>query len=82
MIQLPARKGRAARRATLVLKYGTVSLCKPRNSSTPGLPKSLALQLVEVKEADPPEGEEAIHWRLLTSHRVEGAEEAQLPSPA
>lgn len=73
-IDLPARKGRAARRATLVLKYGTVSLCRPRNNPSPGLPESLTLQMVEVEEVDPPEGEEAIHWRLLTSHAL-GAED-------
>lgn len=75
-IDLPARKVRAARHATLVLKYGTVSPRRPRHCSTPGMPASLALQLVEVEELDPPEGEEAIHWRLLTSHAVETAEEA------
>ena len=36
----------------------------------------LTLQLVEVQELDRPEGADAIHWRLLTTHPVESADEA------
>ena len=53
-----------------------MSLCRARHCSTPGLPQTLALQLVEVQELDPPEGTDAIHWRLLTTHPVESADEA------
>ena len=31
---------------------------------------------MEVQELDPPEGTDAIHWRLLTTHPVESADEA------
>ena len=75
-LEVPVRKSRPARQATLALKYGPVSLCHPRHCSTSGLPKTLTLQLVEVQELDPPEGVQAIHWRLLTTHQVESAEEA------
>lgn len=34
------------------------------------LPKSVRLRLVDIREIDPPEGAEAIHWRLLTTHEV------------
>ena len=70
VLDLPARKGRPARRATLALKYGTVQICRPRHCSTPAMPETVTLQLVEVEELAPPPGEAAIHWRLLTTHPV------------
>lgn len=76
-IDVVARKGRAARRATLALKYGTVEVRRPRHCSTPGMPETLSLQLVEVEERNPPPGETAIHWRLLTTHRVASPAEAR-----
>ena len=76
LLDLPPRKGRAARRATLALKYGTVEIRRPRHCSTAGLPKSVTLQLVEVEERDPPPGADAIHWRLLTTHAVTSVAEA------
>ena len=65
-----ARKDRPARHATLALKYGTVEICRPQHCATPGLPKTVTLQLVEVEERDPPPDAAAIHWRLLTTHTV------------
>jgi hypothetical protein len=75
-LDLPARKGRPARHALLALKYGTVRICRPRHCSTPGLPETVTLQLVEVEELAPPPGEAAIHWRLLTTHAVTNAAQA------
>jgi len=75
-LDLPPRKDRPARRATLALKYGTVQICRPQHCSTPGLPRSVTLQLVEVEELDPPPGEAAIHWRLLTTHPVTSVAQA------
>ena len=76
VLDLPPRKARAARRARLALKYGTVEICQPRHCSTAGLPKSMTLQLVEVEEINPPPGATAIHWRLLTTHAVTTVAEA------
>ncbi|MEE9210953.1 MAG: IS4 family transposase [Kiloniellales bacterium] len=70
VLDLPPRKGRPARRALLALKYGTVRICRPRHCSTPGLAKTVTLQLVEVEELAAAPGEAAIHWRLLTTHAV------------
>ena len=53
VLDLPPRKARAARRARLALKYGTVEICRPRHCSTAGLPKSMTLQLVEGRAAGP-----------------------------
>lgn len=74
---LPARNGRQARRATLALKYGSVEIGRSGHCSTPGLPKSVSLQLVDVEECNPPLDQPAIHWRLLTTHPVTNMEEAR-----
>lgn len=76
VVDLPVRKGRAARRAELALKYGTVQICRPQHCSTPDMPETVRLQLVEVEEHDPPPGVEAVHWRLLTTHPVASVEDA------
>ncbi len=76
MLELPPRTGRPARRAVLALKYGTVRICRPRHCSTPGMPETVTLQLVEIEEIDPPPGAPAIHWRLLTSHAVTSVAQA------
>ena len=34
------------------------------------MPKSVSLWVVDVREVDPPEGAEPVHWRLLTTHEV------------
>ena len=75
-LDLPVRKARKARRAVLALKYGTVEIRRPQSCSTPGMPKTVRLQLVEVEEIDPPSGETPVHWRLLTTHPVARVEEA------
>jgi hypothetical protein len=68
---LRAREGRPARQAHLLVRYGPVQLQRPRNPGEKGLPKSVAVSLVEVSEIDPPEGQEPVLWRLLTTHPVE-----------
>ena len=69
-IELPARNGRPARTAKLALRFGSVQVRRPRNCTTPGLPETLTLNLVEVAEVDPPADQDPIHWRLLTTHAV------------
>jgi hypothetical protein len=77
-VDLPAIPGRKARRAQLSLRFGTVEIARPRHKQGGAeLPKTLTLQVVDVREIDPPEGEEAAHWRLLTSHKIETAEDAR-----
>jgi hypothetical protein len=51
------------------LRYGEVEIRRPRGEDR-SLPAQLPLRLVEVKEVDPPEGVEALHWRLLTTHHI------------
>lgn len=74
-LDLPARPGRRARQAKVAVRYTTVALARPRNGAAAGLPASVSLTLVDVREVDPPPGEN-IHWRLLTTHPVEDPAQA------
>jgi hypothetical protein len=76
-IKLPARQpDRAARTATVEVRYGEVEICRPRDERDHSLAKTVRLRLVEVREVDPPEGVEPLLWRLLTTHDVADAEKA------
>ena len=73
-IEIPARlPDRAKRTATVEMRFGEVEICRPRGEKDRTLPKSVRLRLVDVRETAPPEGAEAIHWRLLTTHEVADA---------
>lgn len=61
---------RAKRDARLELRFGSVTIERSPNEKDRSLAKTVRLSLVEVREIDPPEGIEAIHWRLLTTHDV------------
>jgi hypothetical protein len=74
-LDLPAKPGRKARQSQVAVRFMTVSLARPRNGPAAGLPKSVSLTLVDVREIDPPPGE-AVHWRLLTTHKVETVAQA------
>jgi hypothetical protein len=77
MLDLPARgPQRPARHARVSLRFGAVELRRPQGTKDRDLPASVILALVEVVERDPPPGIEAIHWRLLTTHRVGNAAQA------
>lgn len=72
VIALPARPpGRAARDARVELRFGEVEIARPVNEKDRTLAASVRLRLVEVREIDPPQGVEAVHWRLLSTHPVE-----------
>lgn len=76
-IDLPARQpDRAARTATVEMRFGEVDIRRPRDERDRDLPKTVRLHLVEVREVEPPDGVEAPHWRLLTTHDVADAEKA------
>lgn len=80
-VELPAVPGRKARTATIALKACPVAIKRPKRNRTAwsaALPASVELTLVEARETDPPEGEAAVHWRLLTTRPVEGLAGAQL----
>jgi hypothetical protein len=75
-LSLRAQPGRPAREVRLEARFGRVEVKRPRNCREPDMPKTVALTLVEVAEADPPAGVEPILWRLLTTHPVETPKQA------
>ena len=75
VLDLPAKPGRPARQARLEVRFMRATLKRPRNGVDEGLPNTLELYLVDVREVDPPAGEN-IHWRLLTTRPVAGLREA------
>jgi hypothetical protein len=68
-LDLPAKPGRSARQATLTARFCPITLKRPRNRIAEGLPETLTLNLVDLREVDPPAGE-TVHWRLLTTYPV------------
>ena len=76
-VTIPAAPGRKARDTELAVRFASVKLCKPLHSKASGLPASIALTLVDVREVQVPEDAEPIHWRLLTTHTVTNLAEAR-----
>jgi hypothetical protein len=75
-LDLPAKPGRKPRTARLQVRFKAVGLARPKNGLRAGLPESVAVSLVDICESDPPAGETALHWRLLTTHAVRDAADA------
>ena len=70
----PGDKGR---QATVELRAGKVLIARPHNGLVEDLPKDITLTLVEAREVNaPPEVKEPLLWRLLTSHDVGDAAQA------
>jgi hypothetical protein len=76
-VKIPAAPGRKERVAELVVRFSAVDLCKPLHGAAPDLPATIAVTLVDVREASTPDGGEPIHWRLLTTHPITGLGEAR-----
>jgi hypothetical protein len=72
----PRGPGDKGRTATVALRSGKVSIARPKNGLVASLPAVIELNLVEAREIDPPLGKTALLWRLLTTHTVEDAEQA------
>jgi hypothetical protein len=76
--QKKARKERSARTATMEVRSASVTLHRPkRPADQPRLPE-VKINVVWVRETNPPAGEEAVEWILLTSLPVETFEQACL----
>ena len=70
-VELPAAPGRKARTAELSIKFGAIEINRPASrKASDGLPKAVAVTLVIGQEINPPEGQEAATWFLLTTHHV------------
>jgi hypothetical protein len=77
-IHLPAREKRKARTARLALRFTTVTLAPPQRHRTavPDPLPPLPLYAVHVKELEPPPGETAVEWMLLTNMPVHTFDDA------
>lgn len=70
------QKARSAHRAKLELRFGTVEIKKPGNCTDKNAPQSIHLQAIEVREIEALDGEEPIHWRILTTHTINDMKDA------
>jgi hypothetical protein len=76
-LDLQARPGkRQARQARLSVRFGKVCICRPKSCSDPKAPAEIELSAIEVREINPPSGEEPIYWRLLSTRDVKTVEQA------
>lgn len=69
----PGDKGRLAK---VELRAARVRIARPVNGLVEEGPPTVELTLVEAREVDAPAGKTALHWRLLTTHCVNTAAQA------
>lgn len=74
-IQVKRRPDREARDAHVAIRFGTLTLRRPKRAGRS--PESLSVQVVEVVEPQPPADETPIHWVLLTSLPVDSLAQAE-----
>jgi hypothetical protein len=74
-LDLPARPGRTARTAQLSVRFGRLDLRPPRENRK-SCREAVPMVYVDLREETPPEGEKALHWRLLTTLEVETVADA------
>ncbi len=72
----PRGPGEKERIATVELHAAPVRIARPRNNHLDDVPKAIELTLVEAREAAPPAGKPALHWRLYTTYQVNTAAQA------
>lgn len=77
VIDVPARGKQPARKATVALRFAPITLNRPVNSPDKGQARTVSLWVVDVREIDPPEGADPVHWRLLTTHEVSALDQAR-----
>ena len=74
---VPAKPGRKARNAHLKMSFTTVTLNLPVKRAGEYANEPLTLWAIRVWEPNPPAGEEALEWILLTNVAVNTPEEAR-----
>jgi hypothetical protein len=67
---------RAKRTAIVELRFGEVEIYRPRDEQDRTLASTVRLRLVDVREVDPPERAEPLHWRLVSTHEITDAANA------
>lgn len=76
--RVKTQKKRQAREAKIEISFAEVEIKKPKNCVDKNTPMSLKVWVINAKESPEsvPDGEEAIHWRLITTHEVKTIEKA------
>ena len=69
-------RSREGRTAQLEIRKATIEICRPVHGDT-SLPATLTLGVVLCEEVNPPEGEDAISWMLVTTLPIETQEDVQ-----
>ncbi|RYZ16262.1 MAG: IS4 family transposase [Myxococcaceae bacterium] len=72
-VNVPARPQHAARQAMVEVRAATVSIEPPQERSPRG--NAMVRNVVWVIEPEPPQGEEAVSWFLLTKEPIETSEQ-------
>ena len=70
----PGDKGRIAK---VALRAGRALIARPNSGDLDDAPEAIELTLVEASEIDAPAGKTALLWRLLTTHPVSTAAQAE-----
>ncbi|WP_210184730.1 IS4 family transposase, partial [Bradyrhizobium sp. LMTR 3] len=73
----PRGPGDKGREAIVELRAGTVRLVRPATVRKSEAPEDVELTLVEAREVNTPPGKTPLLWRLLTTHSVTCAAEAE-----
>jgi len=76
VIELRERINRRPRAAHLSIRFGSMTLQRPRNTIEKGLPDTIRVSVVELREPRPPKNAEPVHWILLTTHAIETLDQA------
>jgi len=76
-VELKGNPKRPTRDAILSLRYLEVSVEPPRHAKKRAQKKPVSLCVVSATEENPPAGEDAVSWTLLTTLRVGNLEEAK-----
>ena len=69
------RQERTGRKAELAVSGMTVTLRRPAKYAETDGPKTLPMNVVCVREVDPPQGEDGVEWLLMTNEPIGNAEE-------
>lgn len=77
-LDIPAdsRIPRVARTATVGVRFASVHLKRPQRLKG-DYATTVKVNVVDVLEINPPEVQDAVHWRLMTTHKIETMQEAR-----
>jgi hypothetical protein len=76
-LELPARTGHKPRTATMAIRIIKAEIKRPGNRpASAALPGTVKVTVIDIREVDPPAGAPPLHWRLLTTAKVDHAQDA------